>query len=80
MRVIKTKKKSSHTVWSPTDVACVVLACVIAAFVVVCASRAMGGPDLPHAEGRTAPRSKPQRLGVKQAFRVGGFQVWGWFE
>ena len=43
MRVIKTKKKSPHTVWSPTDVACVVLACVIAAFVVVCASRAMGG-------------------------------------
>ena len=43
MRVIKTKKKSSHTVWSLTDVACVVLACVIAAFVVVCASRAMGG-------------------------------------
>ena len=43
MRVIKTKEKSPHTVWSPTDVACVVLACVIAAFVVVCASRAMGG-------------------------------------
>ena len=46
MRVIKTKKKSSHTVWSLTDVARVVLACVIAAFVVVCASRAMGGASI----------------------------------